>query len=65
MSAILSGIAPTFNMLPRLLAALCAALTCANLALAQGSQTNSTGIKLQNGFERVFIQVCILPIFLF
>ena len=52
-------------MLLRSLAAVCAALTCVNLVLAQSSQTNSTGIKLQNGFERVFIQVCSLPIFLF
>ncbi|KAL1704236.1 glycoside hydrolase family 31 protein [Schizophyllum commune] len=43
-------------MLLRSLAALSAALASANLALAQSSQTNSTGIKLQNGFERVFIQ---------
>ncbi|KAL1741983.1 glycoside hydrolase family 31 protein [Schizophyllum fasciatum] len=33
-----------------------AAVVCAGIAFAQDSETNSTGIKLQNGFERVFIQ---------
>lgn len=36
-------------------------LLVSTLAVAQNSsyfQPNSTGVKLQNGFERVFVQVC-------
>ncbi|TRM67097.1 glycoside hydrolase family 31 protein [Schizophyllum amplum] len=59
MQSVFDGIPSVSEMLPnplRLCTTACAAAAYASVALAQESATNSTGIKILNGFERIFIQ---------